>query len=75
MMNGSDYTILALEKNKKKTVSFDSNVKILKIHVWAFAYHQARKSEWMRFAADSYRFELRKKRMKAMLAKIGFFRQ
>lgn len=56
-----------------KRVSFDSNVKILNMHVWAFAYQEARKSDWMRNEADRYRFNLRKLRLEAMLAKIGFF--
>lgn len=56
-----------------KRVSFDSDVKVQNMHVWTFAYHEARKSEWMRFAADRYRFELRKKQLEAMLVKIGFF--
>lgn len=75
MMNGKDCTILALEKNNKKMkrVSFDSNIKIQHMHVWAFAYQEARKSEWMRFAADRYRFELRKHIIEAMLTKIRFF--
>lgn len=60
--------------NKKiKKVSFDPNVKILHMHKWTFAYQEARKSDWMRFAADRYRFDLRKKEMETMLAKIKFF--
>lgn len=60
-------------KKKMKNVSFDSNVKILKMCVWTFAYHEARKSDWMRNAADRYRFELRKQSFEAMLTRIGFF--
>lgn len=56
-----------------KKVSFDPNVKILHLHVWAFAYQEARKGDWMRFAADRYRFELRKNQMESMLTKINFF--
>lgn len=59
-------------KNKMKKVRFVSNVKIHHMYVWPFAYHEARKSDWMRIAADRYRFELRKQRLEAMLAKIGF---
>lgn len=59
--------------NKMKRVNFDSNVKILHMHVWTFAYNDARKSEWMRIRADRYRFDLRKQRMEEMLTKIGFF--
>lgn len=59
--------------DRVKSVSFDSNVKILNMYVWTFAYHEARKSDWMRFAADRYRFELRKQRLEAMLAEAGFF--
>lgn len=58
---------------KMKKVRFNPNVKILNMHVWAFAYREARKSNWMRIIADRYRFELRKKRLEAMLNKIGFF--
>lgn len=58
---------------KIKKVSFDPNVKILHMHVWTFAFQKARKSDWMKIAADRYRFELRKKQMEAMLAKINFF--
>lgn len=56
-----------------KSVSFDSNVKILNMRVWSFAYREARKSNWLQFAADRYRFDLRKQRLEAELAKIGFF--
>lgn len=61
------------KKKKNKSVSFDPNVKILNMHVWTFAYHEARKGDWMRIAADRYRFELRKQKFEAMLAEIGFF--
>lgn len=57
----------------KKSVSFDSNVKVLNMHVWTFAYHEARKSDWSRIAADRFRFEIRAQRFEAMLVKIGFF--
>lgn len=75
MMNGKDCTPLVLRKKVKemKKVSFDSNVKILNMHVWTFAYHEARKNDWKRIAADRYRFELRKQKIEAMLCKIGFF--
>lgn len=43
------------------------------MHAWTFAYRRARESEWMRYAADRYRFELRKQQMEAMLTEIGFF--
>lgn len=58
---------------KIKRVSFNPNVKILHMHVWMLAYRESRKSDWMKFAADRYRFELRKKQMESMLAKINFF--
>lgn len=74
MMNGKDCIISVLEKNNQlKRVSFDPIVKIQNLHVWSFAYHEARKSEWMRITADRYRFELRKQNIEALLAKIGFF--
>lgn len=43
------------------------------MYAWTFAYRRARESEWMIYAADRYRFELRKQRMEAMLTEIGFF--
>lgn len=77
MTNGNDYTISVLRKadaiKNKKKVSFDSKINTLNMCVWQFAYHEARKSEWMRIAADRYRFELRKRSIEAMLNKIGFF--
>lgn len=57
----------------KKIVRFDSNVKILHMHVWLFAYREARTSDCAKIAADRYRFGLRKEKMEAMLAKINFF--
>lgn len=61
-------------KKIKTSVSFNPNVKIMHMHVWTFAYHEARKScDWARIAADRYRFELRKEKMDAMLSKIRFF--
>lgn len=57
----------------KKSVSFDFNVKILNMHAWTFAYHEARKNDWMRIPADRYRFDLRKKMLEAMLVEIDFF--
>lgn len=59
--------------DRVKRVSFDSNVKILNMHVWLFAYREARKSEWARFAADRYRFDLRKQQLESMLTEIDFF--
>lgn len=73
-MNGDDYIILASEKVKQKNVSFNlSENKIHNMHAWAFAYQEARKSDWLRIAANRYRFDLRKKRIEKMLAKINFF--
>lgn len=58
----------------KKSVCFDLNIKILHMHVWTFAYREARKScDWMRIAADRYRFEIRKEKMETMLTKNNFF--
>lgn len=60
-------------KKKNKSVEFDPNIKIFYMHVWKFAYREARKSNWMSVAADRYRFELRKVKMESMLTKINFF--
>lgn len=75
MMNGKDYTILVSRKHVKemKRVRFDPNDKILHMHVWSFAYHEARKGDWLRIAADNYRFELRKRQVEKILCKINFF--
>lgn len=56
-----------------KQVHFDNNIKILNMHKWQFAYRESRKCDWMRIAADRYRFELRKQNLESELAKIGFF--
>lgn len=56
-----------------KKVRFDSNVQIQNMHVWTFAYREARKSDWIRIAADRYRFELRIRKLEQLLTKIGFF--
>lgn len=58
--------------NRKK-IRFDPNVKILHMHVWSFAYHNARKNNWTSIAADRYRFELRKQKLQKKLDEIGFF--
>lgn len=56
-----------------KKVRFDPNDKILKMCVWSFAYHEARKCDWLQITADRYRFSLRKQRIESELVKIGFF--
>lgn len=42
-----------------KSVHFDTNVKILEMRVWVYAYHDARVSEWQRVAVDRLRFQNR----------------
>lgn len=56
-----------------KEVRFDSNVKIHNMHVWTFAYHEARKSNWISSVLDRQRFELRKQILEKLLTEIGFF--
>lgn len=56
-----------------KKVSFDPVVKILHMHVWTFAYREARKGEWERNAADRCRFKRRIKEFEPLFAKIRFF--
>lgn len=74
MMSGSDCTLSVLAKNKKKTVSFNlNNNKVHNMYVWSFAYQDARKSDWLRNAADRYRFKLGKESFQIMLTKINFF--
>lgn len=74
-MNGKDCITSASEKNidKTKRVSFNPNVHIQNMHVWTFAYREARKNDWQSIAADRYRFNLRKQRMETLLSEIGFF--
>lgn len=56
-----------------KRVSFDPRVKIRHMHVWTFAYREARKSNWESSVLDRERFELRKQQLEAKLFEIGFF--
>lgn len=73
MTNGKACTTSVLDQNIKKRVTFNPNVQILNMCAWTFAYHEARKSDCGRIAADKYRFELRKQRLEEMLSKIVFF--
>lgn len=57
-----------------KRVRFDCNVQIHNMHVWTFAYREARKgSNWISNILDSMRFELRKQILEEELTKIEFF--
>lgn len=60
-----------------KSVSFAPNVKIQHMHVWSFAYHEARKNNinWISNILDRERFKLRKQILEEMLTEIGFFRR
>lgn len=60
-------------KTKMKRVSFDDNVKIQNMHVWRFAYREARKYNWISAVLDRHRFELRKEILDDLLTEIGFF--
>lgn len=62
-----------IEEKKMKRVTFDSNVQIHNMHVWAFAYREARKSDLAKIKADRFRFNLRIERLEEELVKIGFF--
>lgn len=63
-----------MKDRKNKIVHFNlSKNETLHMRVWAFAYQEARKSEWQAIIADRYRFELRKEQLSLMLAKINFF--
>lgn len=42
-----------------KKVTFDTNEKIYTLHVWTYAYKQARKSDWEQLTRDRARFERR----------------
>lgn len=41
----------------RRTVQFDSKIKIYEMHVWQFAYTQARKDKWQQMARDRTRFQ------------------
>lgn len=56
-----------------KNVRFDPNVKVHHMHVWAFAYRAARKSNCDSNILDKMRFDLRKKILEVLLTEIGFF--
>lgn len=63
-------------KKKKKSVSFDSSVKIHHMYVWTFAYREARKIDWINaYEAEisKFRFALRQQEMEEILSEIGFF--
>lgn len=65
---------ISVLENDKKRVNFNlQKNKIQFMHVWAFAYREARKSEWVRIAADRFRFQLRIKKFGDMLNEIEFF--
>lgn len=59
--------------NEVKSVRFYPNVKILHMHVWTFAYRDARKSNWRSLVLDRYRFEMRKQILEKLLTQCGFF--
>lgn len=43
------------------------------MHVWTFAYREARKSNWISNILDRHRFELRKLLLEELLTEIRFF--
>lgn len=52
-------TDLPLLSQTKKTVKFNSQPEIHVMHVWDFAYRQARKDIWQQNGRDRVRFEKR----------------
>lgn len=57
-----------------KKVRFNPNIEIRHMHVWTFAYREARKnSNWISNILDRQRFELRKQILEEQLTEIGFF--
>lgn len=57
--------------NEKKThVKFNMLPKIYYLHVWSFAYHEARIGNWSQIALDRHRFELRIKRSATFISPI-----
>lgn len=61
---------MEINNKKKKRVTFASNVKILNMYVWSFAYQNARKNDWIGVAA---RFQLKRVLLKEELTKSRFF--
>lgn len=53
-----------------RSVCFDLKVKIQYLHVWSFAYREARKSHWI---LDRERFEIRKQLLNVKLERCDFF--
>lgn len=53
-----------------KSVCFDLKVRFQYLHVWSFAYQEARKSNWV---LDRVRFEIRKQLLNEKLERCDFF--
>lgn len=56
-----------------KRVNFDSKVRVQQMHVWSFAYREARKSNWISNFLDRHRFEIRKQLLEDELTRVEFF--
>lgn len=57
-----------LKYNRK--VTFNPEIKVLTMHVWSFAYAQARTHNWLQISADRCRFERRIKDTSEILTPI-----
>lgn len=60
----------SMQIERKKSVKFDLQLKIHVMHVWKFAYEQARKDIWQEKGRDRVRFEKRIKDLSKILTPI-----
>ena len=69
MDEGSDLTFRMRSLSVAKTVKFDERVIVHKLNDWpADVYREARRGQWMQYAADRYRF---KRRIRQTELKLG----
>ena len=54
----------------KKTVRFSEKIQVFRMHVWKYAYEQARKSSWRQELCDRIRFEARIQETEKMLVPL-----
>lgn len=58
------------ENKSSRKVMFDSNIKVLNMCVWKFAYAEARKSNFQQIAADHCRFQNRINKFNEIISPI-----
>ena len=58
-----------MERNVKK-VTFKEDVQIYYMHVWKYAYREARKNYWLTFTTDRMRFKRRIEKLEDIMSPI-----